>query len=254
MKIKIVFALILFLLVIGTSTANLESYTVVGKITDSSGKPLYNAEIVLHSSVDSCECANEIPDYTSSTGIYSSSVDNLVLIQNCNNLMKGMPCAALINENSDKVWIVVKGYSVLPKPYGDAESQKLIWASYDKKGTVYSGLNLALPNLEKAKEKEVSEERRTYESFWMTPGIVSIVNKSIANPEIDVVEVSFTKNELVDILGKDIAQQVINNMLAAKTKPKTIDLYFQFGWIILFIAFLVLIVLFFAGLKERKNK
>ncbi len=143
-----------FLLI--SSFADESGNTVVGKIFKNDTTPAYNASVILHSTAMrttyGCNCSSVAIDYSSDTGDYSSSVDNLVADEDCTIINQGDPCPSYILPSIDYLWIEVDGSTVidnatkLPDPQENTSSPKTrTWSSYTKIGTVYYGVNATFP-------------------------------------------------------------------------------------------------------------
>ncbi len=150
---------VVILIVLGLSSflvyaAGLEGYTASGYIYVG-GNPAYNASVILHSTAlgslgTYCNCSSQTVDYSSVTGFYTVSIDNLVADYNCSLLANpGDPCAAYIDLNSDYVWITVDGSTVNPEGQGNGSlDYGLNWSIFPKSSpTVFSNISTNITEL-----------------------------------------------------------------------------------------------------------
>jgi len=122
--------ILLMILSAVAASAGLDGFTAVGTVSLDS-HPLKDVGVTLHSTALQCACSTELPDYAGS-GMYSASVDNLVFDSGC-TMKPGDACAQFITPEDD-VWISV----------GDESSERKAWSSFEKKETVYFGIDLDL--------------------------------------------------------------------------------------------------------------
>jgi len=139
-----------------TVLADLTGYAAIGTINQSDNTNAHNASVTLHSTALGeggesfrCNCSDPGAQFTSGSGIYATSVDDLVADYDCPSfLSQGAACAAYINASVDYVWITVDGSTVIPTPQGNGStSYGTTWDSYPRSGLIYQQIDAVLSPL-----------------------------------------------------------------------------------------------------------